>query len=128
MTDDYYRIACLPATAGADGATTITVRLSGEFDLAACDDLRVALLGAVNAGGSTHIVVDLTDVDFLDSETVNVLLQGYLQAQTHGIDYKLTGAHGVVRRVLDIMGLFDITDAARPGKPAHLVDQPDVGR
>ena len=77
MTNEYYAIACLPATAGADGAKTTTVRLTGEFDLAACDDLQLAILAAIDAGDSTNIVVELTKVDFLDSETVNVLMLGY---------------------------------------------------
>lgn len=115
MTDEYHSIVCLPGTAGPQGAATTIVRLAGEFDLATCDELRRTLAGAVNAEGSTHLVVDLSSVEFLDSETVVVLAEGYTLAQLQGRDYRLSGVQGIALRVLDILGW------------SHLVEMPDRG-
>ena len=114
MNANYYAIVCEPATAGADGAVITTVRLSGEFDLGASNDLRDAVLEAVTAGDHTRVAVDLTDVKFIDSETIRVLLEGYTAAQHQGLSYQLINAHGLVLRVLDVMGL---TEVLIPGKP-----------
>jgi anti-sigma B factor antagonist len=120
VTDTYYAIACPPAVAGADGAITATVRLSGEFDVGARDRLRAAVLGVVGAGAG-RVVIDLTDVTFIDSETIRVLLDGYTAARRQGSAYRLAGAHGVVQRILDVMGLTELLDPesfGRVGAPA----------
>lgn len=107
MTDEEYTIDCRSAAAAAGGVLA-TVRLAGEFDLDACDELRSALLGAVPTGQSGRITVDLAEVTFIDSETVRALLDGYAAAQLRGIDYRLVRAGGLVKRVLKVMGLTEL--------------------
>lgn len=116
MNANYYAIVCEPATAGADGAITATIRLSGEFDLGASNDLRDAVLGLITAGDHTRVAVDLTNVGFIDSETIRVLLEGYTAARHRGLSYQLTNAHGLVLRILSVMGLAEvlITDKTQP--------------
>jgi anti-sigma B factor antagonist len=82
--------------------------LSGEFDLGARDDLRAALLGAVTDGTGGHVVVDLADADFIDSETIRVLLDGYTTAQREQVSFRLANPQGVVKRVLDVTGLTEV--------------------
>ena len=114
MTDEYYAIACRPAIPGARGAIITTVCLSGEFDLGASAALRAAILRAVVAGTCTRIEIDLAQVGFIDSETVRVLLEGYTAASSQGLSYRLINAHGVVRRVLDVMGLTTLIRLDEP--------------
>ena len=108
MTDAYYTIARAPVAADINQTDTIGVRLSGEFDLGARDDLRAALLGAIAEANGARILVDLAEVGFLDSETLRVLLDCRSAAQRQGTDFRVTNAHGVVRRVLDVTGLAEI--------------------
>jgi anti-anti-sigma factor len=99
--DDYFTIALEPA----DGGATSHVRLSGAFDLDTREDLCDALLGLVGPDSGKRILVDLHDVTFIDSEAINVLIQGYLAADRAGIEFRLANARGIVDRVLRIVGL-----------------------
>ncbi len=105
MSDDYYAID--HRAAAPDG--TVVVVLSGEFDLGSCDDLREAVLGAVGRETATRVVLDLTAVTFIDSEAVRALLDGYVAAGDRGVGYRVANAGGLVKRVLDVMGLGELT-------------------
>jgi anti-sigma B factor antagonist len=89
---------------GGSGITTY-LRLFGDFDLAARDPLRDTLLRAVNAG--SPVVVDLGEVDFLDSEALGALVVGYRAAGAAGLDFHVVEARGGVRRVLEMTRLLD---------------------
>jgi anti-sigma B factor antagonist len=84
-----------------DGAYVI--RLAGELDLYNAAPVRQALLDACN-DGPTRIVVDLSQVDFIDSTALGVLIE----ARTKLANRKafLLAAPGLVtRRALQISGL-----------------------
>ncbi len=114
VSNDHYRIVCEPATAGAGGALIATIRLRGEFDLSCSDQLRTAILTVITTGQCTRVVVDLAAVGFLDSSTVQVLLDGHRAAQQHGLHYQLINVTGLPRRVLDVMGLSAVLVADDP--------------
>ncbi|MEV4351626.1 STAS domain-containing protein [Actinoplanes sp. NPDC049596] len=103
MTDTYYAIVCPPVVPGADGRTVATVCLSGEFDVGARDDLHAAVHGVVSGGLAAFVVVDLSAVTFIDAVSVGELFGGYVAAGRRSIGFRVTGAQGVVRRVLDVL-------------------------
>jgi len=92
-----------PAT--HDGAQRLV--LSGDIDLATVSALREALTRAVKADTVTAVDVDLTQVDFLDSTGIVALVEGRRLADGAGKGYRVAGAHGMVRHVLEITGVLD---------------------
>ncbi|MEV4350514.1 STAS domain-containing protein [Actinoplanes sp. NPDC049596] len=84
----------------ADGTATV-LSIDGELDINARDDLRAAILGAVDRG---DCVVDLGGTAFLDSEALGALIDGYNSALSAGTGFRVVGATGVVARVLDVSG------------------------
>jgi anti-sigma B factor antagonist len=88
---------------------TTHLTLRGEFDLDARETLRDALLEAVAAG--SHVVVDLTAVTFLDSESLSALVEGYNAAERAGLTFHMTGAQGAALRVLELTGFLTIASA-----------------
>ncbi|MEU8815473.1 STAS domain-containing protein [Actinoplanes sp. NPDC048796] len=88
----------------ADGAATL-LRIDGELDINARDDLRVAILTAVDGG---DVVVDLGGTTFLDSEALGALIDGYNAAQAGGTAFRVTKATGVVARVLGVSGAGEL--------------------
>jgi anti-anti-sigma factor len=74
--------------------------LCGEFDLAAHDALRAAL---ADHGSAKAIVIDLTQVSFIDAATVGLLLEAHAAATGLGCTLRVVGAVGVVHRVLEIL-------------------------
>jgi anti-anti-sigma factor len=112
VADDYYTIALEPA----DGDATARVRLTGALDIGAREDLCEALLGLIGPDAGERIVVDLQAVTFIDSEAINALIQGYLAAERAGLGFHLANAHGIVDRVLRIVGLDHLMEP--PGRIA----------
>jgi len=112
------------------------VRLSGELDINARDDLRDALTTAVEdaaarkagedtaaqkagtAGEDTPagetVVVDFDDTAFLDSEAMGALIEGFLAARAAGVRMSIVNAHGLVRRVLEVSGVLEMFESGQP--------------
>jgi anti-sigma B factor antagonist len=78
----------------------VTVRLGGEFDLATAPGLREVL-----AESDTDTVVDLAEVLFIDSSTLQVFAATHRRLGERGHSFVLRDPHTNVRRVLEITGL-----------------------
>ncbi|BCJ53083.1 hypothetical protein Asp14428_45580 [Actinoplanes sp. NBRC 14428] len=84
------------------------VRLSGEFDINAREELQAVLARAIEEDGAGGIVVDLDRVTFLDSEAMSALIDGYLTGRAAGVKLSIVNAHGLVHRVLDVSGVLEM--------------------
>ncbi len=116
MADPYYRLTLewVPAGGGTD---TAVLRLAGDLDMNARDEVQDAMLAAVAEARCGQLVVDLGDVEFLDSEAMNAMLGGCTAAAGNGVGVRLTGARGMVHRVLTISGVLELVEALN-GAPA----------
>jgi anti-anti-sigma factor len=84
-----------------DGATV--VRLAGELDLYNADQVRAALLEAC-AEEPDRLVVDLAEVQFIDSTALGVLIEARSKlANRRG--FMLAGTRLATRRALEVSGL-----------------------
>jgi anti-anti-sigma factor len=96
-------------TADAENGTpTSVVRLSGEFDMDARDALGAVIRQAVADHRSRAVTIDLSAVTFLDSEALGALIDGWQVARNAGKGYRVVHATGLVRRVLQVAGIFDV--------------------
>ncbi|MFR9676643.1 STAS domain-containing protein [Streptomyces sp. TR06-5] len=75
----------------------------GELDHHTADVLREPLDQCLE-GGSSHLVVDCTALDFCDSTGLNVLLGARLKAEEAGGGVHLAGMRPAVARVFEITG------------------------
>jgi anti-anti-sigma factor len=92
----------------------LIVGVSGEIDLLVVDRLETELSGAMASTDAATMVVDLSQVTFLDSSGISVLLKGRRLADEHGKVYQVTGATAMVREVLEITGVWQyLTDPSR---------------
>ena len=79
-------------------------RLAGEIDIDTGPLLRDALLAAINAG-SHHLVLDMSDVEFIDSSGLNVLVATFRRAQLVGGALRLVITDNRVLDTFRITGL-----------------------
>ena len=86
------------------GASVLTLR--GEIDVYTAPRLRQAIVDLVDAGTS-HIVVDMEKVDFLDSTGLGVLVDGMKRVKSR------EGTLGIVATQDKILKIFDITGLNR---------------
>ncbi len=84
------------------GAAVLVVR--GEVDLSSAPQLRQRLLGLATAGPTT-VVVDLTDVSFIDSTGLGVLVSALKRLRAEGGDLRLVVNRPQIAKVLEITGL-----------------------
>ena len=86
-----------------------SIALAGEFDLLSAEELREALREALRDAirrDVAEIQVSLDDTTFIDSTTIRILVQAAQQAQDTGVLIRVLNAHGLVRRVLEVAGVW----------------------
>lgn len=83
-------------------AEVLTV--GGELDLAAAASLQEELDRALGSG-SPLIVIDLKELDFIDSTGLSVLVRAHQQAQESGLQFGLVNPGAQVERLLSLTGL-----------------------
>ena len=87
----------------------VRLQVAGEVDLATAPRLQTALLAAVAAAAPpTEVQVDLAEVRFLDAVGIGVLVRGREAARRTGVGFSAYNAHGIVLRVLEVVGLADV--------------------
>ena len=79
------------------------VWLTGDCDLAARDEMTEVLTAAVSQWHT--VLVDLSQVDFLDSSGITALVAAYQAADQYGGDFFVVNPTEMVANVLDITGL-----------------------
>lgn len=92
------QLGSVPAVAGRNGREHMRVlELSGEYDIATVDELQ-AQLSDGSPVSSAVLVIDLTDVTFLDARCTGRLLTVASERPV-----VVVGASGIVERVLDLV-------------------------
>ncbi len=81
--------------------------LSGSLDIATSPTVRASLLDA-SARGDHRLIVDLTNVDFLDSTGLGALIGAQRRAKEFDGEVRLVVKEGQIVRLLRITGLLKI--------------------
>lgn len=82
-----------------DGAHTLALR--GELDIATADQLTDAL-GTVSPGAGEQLVIDLTEVGFMDSTGLRVLIASNNEAREAGYELVIVTGESPAKRVLEL--------------------------
>jgi anti-anti-sigma factor len=82
------------------------VEVTGEVDAASADILRNAIFEVIDSG-QPRVIVDMTDVSFMDSSGLRVLIAGYKAAEQAGGALIVRNPSDVVTRLLEITGQLD---------------------
>jgi anti-sigma B factor antagonist len=83
------------------------VQLGGELDLANAAFVEEQLDTAIHTSEGAF-VVDLCDVDFLDSSAINLLLRARALLGRRDRQLVIVCPHGPVRRVFELAGVSDL--------------------
>jgi anti-sigma B factor antagonist len=99
--------------------------LSGSLDVATSPTVRAALSDA-SERGNHRLVVDLTNVEFLDSTGLGALIGAQRRAKEVDGDVRLVVKEGQILRLLRITGLLKVF-AVYPSLTAALAGGDRVG-
>jgi anti-anti-sigma factor len=96
----------LAVAVAPDGPGRFVVTLAGELDLAAADGFWAELEPLIEPAGM--VVLDGTELSFLDSSGLRVLLLANAKAKELGARLRLVAPHRAVRRTLQLTGADDL--------------------
>jgi anti-sigma B factor antagonist len=99
--------------------------LSGSLDIATSPSVRAALID-MSERGDHRLIVDLTQVEFLDSTGLGALIGGQRRAKEFGGEVRLVAKEGQILRLLRITGLLNVF-AVYPTLEAAVSDGARVG-
>jgi anti-anti-sigma factor len=85
---------------------TVVVALTGDFDMTAADPFTEELSAAAGQRPAL-IVVDLSQVRFMDSTGIRCLLAAKQNTSADEIGLTIRGAQGIVEQVLTVTGVLD---------------------
>ena len=86
-----------------DGA--VVIHLAGELDLSTAVELRRRLMRVAESGAAATIVLDMSDVRFIDAHSVGLIVTAWAAAKCRGRQLRVDGLHGMPARVFGLLGL-----------------------
>ena len=89
------------------GSDRYVITVSGEVDLATSPELDNAIIDAIESGTSS-VAIDLTDVSFMDSSGLGVIVRGLKRCREADKDLDLVITNERVLKVFGITGLDQV--------------------
>jgi anti-sigma B factor antagonist len=89
------------------GSDRYILTVSGEVDLATSPELDTAIIAAIESG-TTSVVIALTDVSFMDSSGLGVIVRGLKRCREADKDLDLVITNDRVLKVFGITGLDQV--------------------
>jgi anti-sigma B factor antagonist len=89
-------------TEDRDGHALVTA--TGEIDAATADSLATAVSAALS-GGQKHVLVDFTDVTFIDSTGLGVLVKSHRAAEVADATFAVVHPTPQTRKLIRVLGL-----------------------
>jgi len=87
-----------------DQGEWVVLKLSGEIDMATGPQLRQKIVQRVQ-DGQANLIVDLSEVDFIDSTGLGVLIGGLKRTRSHGGDLRCVGLTEPLKEMFKLTGL-----------------------
>jgi len=81
---------------------SVVLKLGGQFDFNAYTEFKPYQTRALEASDTREIVLDMSNLDYLDSAALGTLLLLREKAQERKVEVVIKGAKGVVREILEI--------------------------
>ncbi len=83
------------------------VQFKGVLDLLASKDVNRQLLPVIEEG-SAFLIVDLTNLEYINSSGIYSLMECYAKTKERGGYLKLFSANGRVKEILDLVGITKV--------------------
>lgn len=87
---------------------SVTARLRGELDHFSADGVRTMLDELTEDKSIRFLILDMSDMTFMDSSGVGVIIGRYKRMAARGGGVMVCGANRQVDRLLELSGLYKI--------------------
>jgi len=88
------------------GFNIVTVK--GEVDLSWSSQIRGKILDALSSESKEPVLVELTEVAYIDSSGIAALVEGYQTAKTKQLGFGLVSISSAVKAVLELARLDQV--------------------
>ena len=98
---------------------SLFIEIIGELDLKVADKLRTDLDKLIDENPGKELILDFSNVNFIDSSGLGVLLGRYKKTCSTGNKICIKDAQPQVKRVLELSGIFrliNVIDQHRGGE------------
>ena len=89
---------------------TIMIRVVGEIDHHTAKELRIKTENALSQMGGTNILFDFSDVTFMDSSGIGLIMGRYKTVRTLGGRIVIYGMNRETERILKMAGVDRIAE------------------
>ncbi len=103
-----------------DAEETAIMRLKGRLIIDSSPDLRDRLLALLRRQPPKNIIVDLTEISYMDGAGIATLLEGLKVARNRQVTFCLKGLQGRMVRLFEVTGLQAVFDTGCKAGPAEL--------
>lgn len=86
----------------ADG---VVVRVAGELDLATSEEFGRRLMKLVESGRAAVVVLDLSDLHFIDGHSIGLIIDAWAAAKCRGRRLEVDGLRGLPAQAFGVLGL-----------------------
>jgi len=84
------------------------VQLTGELDHHTADHVRQSVDSELERGNVKHVMMDFSELDFMDSSGLGMLLGRYKRVTQLGGSMAVCGVGGTLIKLFELSGLFKI--------------------
>lgn len=95
------------APAATSDANAWVLAPKGAVDIASCGELESRLEEVID-GGATIVVLDLGEIDFIDSSGIRVIVRASRHLQEKGGRLLVENTSGATQRILEVTGILEI--------------------
>ena len=88
--------------------STLYISLSGELDEMCAGFTRNELDALLNATTAKQIVIDLSELDFMDSTGIGVLIGRYKKMKANNIPIFICNPNKHIEKIFQMTGLYEI--------------------
>lgn len=81
----------------------LVLELSGEMDAPGCTQIRPLLEKVVNEKNSCNVLLDLSDVNFIDSSGIGAIVFLFKRLKAQGQSLVIRGVHGQPRELMELL-------------------------
>ncbi len=106
---------------------TLLVKVAGEIDLVTAPDFRESIDNAMKEMMGINLLVDMSQVSFIDSSGVAVILGRFRRIQDQGGLMILYGMNANTKRILDLSGILSfIPFSTTEAEAWHIIKKKSV--
>jgi anti-sigma B factor antagonist len=115
----------MPANAAVDrSAGTCLVKSSGPITIDTAPDLRTLLLRCLESPNCKSLRVDLSEVAYVDTSAIAIVLEALKAARVRRKMFQLTGLNGQPHYMFDVARLLRLFDERGGPAPSPAPDAP----